>query len=158
MQEDLLRALVKNSEEDILGIRVILSYGMPIWEEGVPGHLPKPDAVTRGYVLGNDRKEREFTLPWNLDEFSLVIPKELEPFRKDALIQKGTRRVLYEPTGALLHKRLSVILDSRGKVREIDFRGGLRINPGARTITVLLSGGTEHKAGEQQAGEAWGSG
>jgi hypothetical protein len=130
---------------DLIGQRVILSYGMPISSEGTPGHLPKADDTTRCSVVGAGGDLRESSLPYRLEDYTVIVPIEMEPFRKEGMIGKGVRRVLYEPKGVLFHRRLTMILDSRGKLRQLDFWGGLRIDPAAKTISLVLPETSEQK-------------
>ena len=124
----------------LTGHRVVLSYGMPISAQGTREHLPEPDEVTL-CAAESDGAIRDSSLSWKLEDFTVVVPAELESFRKESLLHKGVSLVRYEPRGDLRRKKLSLILDSRGKLRQLDFRGSLRIDLVAKTIHPVLPEG-----------------
>jgi len=65
---------------DLIGQRVILSYGMPISSEGTPGHLPKADDTTRCSVVGagGDLREGGLRIDPATKTISLVLPETSE--------------------------------------------------------------------------------
>ena len=128
-----------NTITNLCGLRVVLQYGLPMDEEGGPRHLPQSDAITQCYLVTKDKKQKEFPVSWKLDEYTVLVPSELAPFRKEGTIQKGTLMVLYEPTGILRKNRLSITYDSRDKLRGLDFRGDLKVNHKDKTIIVILT-------------------
>ena len=123
---------------DLTGDRVILSYGMPISAEGTPEHLPESDDMTSCIVVDVNGNFQETFLQLKLEDYTVIVPAEMESFRDEHWVDGGVRRVLYQPKGDLFHIRLSMIFDSRSKLRSLDFRGSVRIDPYAKTISLYI--------------------
>lgn len=124
---------------DLTGDRVILSYGMPISAEGTPEHLPESDDMTSCIVVDVNGNFQETFLQLKLEDYTVIVPTEMDPFREEHWVDGGVRRVLYQPKRDLFHRcRLSMIFDSRSKLRSLDFRGSVRIDPYAKTISLYI--------------------
>ncbi|MCK4805992.1 MAG: hypothetical protein KAT09_00025 [Candidatus Aegiribacteria sp.] len=82
---------------DLAGERVILSYGMPISAEGTPEHLPESDDMTSCIVVDANGNFQETFLQLKLEDYTVIVPTEMELFREEHLVDVGVLRVLYQP-------------------------------------------------------------